>query len=83
VRATTEYYDGLQLGQENDVSKEDALRRARQEIAQLEAERVRLSTDVIAGRPGALEKDERLRQRIVELGHWLLEAEREGEEGAS
>jgi hypothetical protein len=32
------------------VSEEDALRRAREEIAQLEAERVRLSTDVMAGR---------------------------------
>jgi hypothetical protein len=62
------------------VSEEDALRRAREEIVQLEAERVRLSTDVMAGRPEALEEDERLRQRIVELGHWVLEAEKEGEE---
>jgi hypothetical protein len=69
--------------QRSRVSREDALRRAREEIAQLEAERVRLSTDVMAGRPGALEEDERLRQRIVELGHWLLEAEKESEEGAS
>jgi hypothetical protein len=62
------------------VSEEDALRRAREEIVQLEAERVRISTDVMAGRPGALEEDERLRQRIVELGQWVLEAEKEGEE---
>ena len=62
------------------MSEEDALRRAREEIVQLEAERVRLSTDVMAGRPGALEEDERLRQRIVELGQWVLEAEKEGEE---
>jgi hypothetical protein len=60
------------------VSEEDALRRTREEIAQLEAERVRLSTDVMGGRPEALEEDERLRQRIVELGHWLSEAEKEG-----
>jgi hypothetical protein len=60
------------------VSEADALRRAREEIAQLETERVRLSADVMEGRPGALEEDERLRQRIVELGHWLLEAEKEG-----
>lgn len=60
------------------VSEEDALQRAREEIAQLEAERVRLSTDVMEGRPGALEEDERLRQRIAELGQWLLEAEKEG-----
>jgi hypothetical protein len=29
-------------------------------------------------RPGMLEEDERLRQRIAELEHWLLEAEKEG-----
>jgi hypothetical protein len=60
------------------VSEADALRRAREEIAQLETERVRLSADVMEGKPGALEEDERLRQRIAELGHWLLEAEKEG-----
>src|SRR5829696_6182884 len=49
------------------VSAGDALRRAREEIAQLEAERVRLSADVMGGRPGALEEEERLRQRIAEL----------------
>jgi dihydroneopterin aldolase len=60
------------------VSQEDSLRRAREEIARLEAERLHLSTDVMEGRPGALEEDERLRQRITELGHWLLEAQKEG-----
>jgi hypothetical protein len=63
------------------VSEEDALRRTRQEIAQLEAERVRLSTEVMEGKPGALEQDEQLRQRIMELGHWLWEAEK-GRRGA-
>jgi hypothetical protein len=58
------------------VSEEDALRRTRQEIAQLETERVRLSTEVMEGKAGALEQDEQLRQRIAELGHWLMEAER-------
>jgi hypothetical protein len=60
------------------VSEGDALRRVREEIAQLETERVRLSADVMEGRPGALEGDARLRQRIAELGHWLMEAEKEG-----
>ena len=60
------------------MSEEAALRRAREEIAELETERVRLSSEVMEGRPGALEEDERLRQRIVELGHWLLEVEKEG-----
>jgi hypothetical protein len=61
----------------SSVSEADALRQAREEIAQLEAERVRLSAEVMEGRPGALEEDEQLRQRIAELGHWLLEAEKE------
>ena len=60
------------------MSDRDTPRRAREEIAQLETERVRLSADVMEGRPGALEEDERLRQRIAELGHWLFEAEKEG-----
>jgi hypothetical protein len=60
------------------VSEEEALRRTREELAQLEAERVRLSSDVMEGRPDALEEDERLRARIVELGRWLQEAEKEG-----
>jgi hypothetical protein len=60
------------------VSEGDALQRAREEIAQLEAERVRLSADVMEGKPGALQEDEHLRQRIAELGHWLLEAGKEG-----
>jgi hypothetical protein len=60
------------------VSEE--VRRAREELAQLETERVRLSTEVMEGRPGALEQDEQLRQRIVELGQWLLQVEGEGEE---
>jgi hypothetical protein len=63
------------------MSEEDALRRAREEIAQLEAERVRLSTDVMEGRLDALEEDERLRQRMAELGRWLVEAEKESGEG--
>jgi hypothetical protein len=59
------------------VSEEDAVRRAREELARLEAERVRLSAEVMEGRPGALEQDEQIRQRIVELGQWLLEVKKE------
>lgn len=66
------------------MSEEEALRRAREEVAQLEAERLRLSTEVMEGRQGALEEDERLRQRIADLGRWLMEAERgEGGEGGA
>jgi hypothetical protein len=63
------------------VSGENALH-LQEEIAQLETERVRLSTDVMEGRPGALEEDERLRERMVELGR-LLEAEKESGEGGA
>ena len=65
------------------MSEEEALRRVREEIAQLEAERLRLSTEVMEGRQGALEEDERLRLRIADLGRWLMEAEREGGEGGA
>ena len=58
------------------MREEDALRRTREEIAQLEAERVLLSTEVMEGKPGALEQDEQLRQRIVELRHWLWEVKK-------
>jgi hypothetical protein len=56
---------------------EEEVRQAREELARLEAERVRLSAEVMAGRPGALEEDEQLRQRIVELGRRILEMETE------
>ena len=65
------------------MSEEEALRRVREEIAELEAQRLRLSPEVMEGRQGALEEDERLRQRIAELGRWLMEAEREGSEGGA
>ncbi len=60
------------------MSEEDALRRAREELAQLEAQRLQLSTDVMESKPEALEEDERLEKRIMELGHWLVKSEKEG-----
>ncbi len=65
------------------MSEEEALRRVREEIAELEAERLRLSTEVMEGRQGALEKDEPLRQCIAELGRWLMKAEKGGGEGGA
>jgi hypothetical protein len=70
--------EGKPTTERSGVSEDDALRRAREELAQLEAERVRLAGDVMEGRPGALEEDERLRARIVELGHRLSGGEKEG-----
>jgi hypothetical protein len=72
---------GKPTTERSGVSEDDALRRAREELAQLEAQRVQLSGDVMEGRPEVLEEDERLRARIVELGHWLSEAEKEGTQG--
>jgi hypothetical protein len=74
VGARTRSVDPWRAG---SVSEEDAVRRAREELARLEAERVRLSAEVMEGRPGALEQDEQIRQRIVELGQWLLEVKKE------
>jgi hypothetical protein len=59
------------------VSEEEAIRRARKELALLEAERLRLSVDVMEGKLDALEENERVRQRIVELGRRILEMETE------
>jgi hypothetical protein len=70
--------EGKPTTERSGVSEDDALHRAREELAQLEAQRVQLAGDVMEGRPGALEEDERLRARIVELGNWLMEAEKEG-----
>ncbi len=59
------------------MTKEDEVRRVRQEIEKLEAARLRLSEDVMRGKPEALEEDRRHEGRIRELAHWLMSVERE------
>ena len=59
------------------MGQEDAERRTREEIRELEEARLQLSGDVMGGRPGALEEDERLRERILELSRRLTRPERE------
>ena len=49
------------------MGQRDAERRMREEIKELEEARLRISGDVMEGKPRALEEDERLRGRIVEL----------------
>ena len=49
------------------MSEEDALRRAREELAQLEAQRLQLSTDVLEGRPEALEDGPAYPWEIAEI----------------
>lgn len=47
--------------------EEDESRRTREEISRLEEKRRRLASEVMEGRPGALEEDARLEKRILEL----------------
>ena len=49
----------------------------REEIKELEEAQLRISGDVMEGRAGALEQDERLRERIVELSRGLMSAKEE------
>ncbi len=55
--------------------------RAREELMELEAARLRLSEEVMKGNSEALEEDRRLEQRIRELGNQLASPgqEEEGE----
>ena len=59
------------------MGQEDAERRTREGIKELEEARLRISGDVMEGKPGALEEDERLRERILELLRRLTRPERE------
>ncbi len=62
-------------------AKGEDVRRAREELMELEAARLRLSEEVMKGNSEALEEDRRLEQRIRELGNQLASPgqEEEGE----
>ena len=62
------------------MSQQDDERRMREVVKELEEARLRISRDVMEGRAGALEEDERLRERIVELTRELMSA-KEGQGG--
>ncbi len=63
------------------MSQLDDERRMREEVKELEEARLRISGEVMEGKAGALEEDERLRERIVELTRGLMSAKKEqGEE---
>ena len=49
----------------------------REEVKELEEARLRISGDVMEGKAEALEEDERLRERIVELTRELMSAKEE------
>ena len=59
------------------MSHQDDERRMREEIKELEEARLRISGDVMEGKAEALEEDERLRERIVELTRELMSAKEE------
>ena len=49
------------------MDAQDRMRRAHEEIKELQEARLRISEEVAEGKPGALEEDRRIRARIVEL----------------
>ena len=59
------------------MSQQDDERRMREEVKELEEARLRISGDVMEGKAEALEEDERLRERIVELTRGLMRAKKE------
>ncbi len=54
---------------------EEEVRRAREEVEELEAARLRLSGDVMRGDPRALGEDRRLERRLRDLSRWITETE--------
>jgi seryl-tRNA synthetase len=59
---------------------QEEVRRAREEVQELEAARLRLSSDVAKGHPRALNEDRRLERRLRDLARWIMRAEREEDE---
>ena len=59
------------------MRERDEVRRAREEVEELEASRLRLSGDVRRGDPEALNEDRRLERRLWELTRWIMRAEQE------
>ena len=53
------------------MSERDETHRTREKISRLEERRRRPSGAVMEGKPGALEEDERLERRILELARRL------------
>lgn len=53
------------------LDEKDEARRVREEVSRLEEKRRRLSSELMEGRPGTIEEDERLERRILELARQL------------
>jgi hypothetical protein len=59
------------------VSEQDEVRRAREEIEELEAARVRLASGVIRGDPKAVNEDRRLERRLRDLSRLIMRTEQQ------
>jgi hypothetical protein len=62
------------------VRERDDIRRAREELVELEEARLRISSEVMRGNPEALAEDRRLENRIEELARWLVRVKRKDSE---
>ncbi len=62
------------------MSERDEVRRAREEIAELEAARVRLADAVIRGDSWAVNEDRQLERRLRDLSRLIMRAERDEED---
>jgi seryl-tRNA synthetase len=57
--------------------RDEQVRRAREEVEELEAARVRLSGDVMRGDRKAHNEDRQMERRIRDLTRWIMRAEQE------
>ena len=62
------------------MSERDEVRRAREEIEDLEAFRLRLSSAVMRGDRKAVEEDRHLERRIRDVTRWIMRAEQAEED---
>lgn len=60
--------------------RDEGVRRAREEVKELEAARLRLSEAVMRGDHGARNEDRRLERRLRDLSRWIMRAEQEEED---
>ncbi len=57
--------------------RDEEVRRAREEVEELEAARVRLSGDLMRGDRKARNEDRQMERRIRDLTRWIMRAEQE------
>jgi hypothetical protein len=60
------------------VTERDEVRRAREKVEELEADRLQLSGDVMRGGRKVVAEDRQLERRIRDLTRWIMRAEQGG-----